>query len=453
VLQSVLQALQQLASLECAPSGSRRAALRSLSPELEEEEEQGPRSSGVLRSACALLEDMAAELLPALPRLLQDAFGTHILRSLLLLLAGRSLSDAQRSRRSQKFRARETLAPDALADEGAAARAAQLHMPSSFAALLLRVREAAMAELGSNEARALSVSTTGSPTLQLLLELDGRAVPGGTLDLVLDGLLSAAPDSVDERSAHVEALLRDVVGSHLLQALLPLLPPAALALFWRRHVQGKLGKLGTHPLANFVVAAAARRLPSQLELGDDADSEAFLFEHALGELNASGDKLVKEGKLGVVSALVERAGALGVLYPPAPPPTRGGGGGGGARLESLEERTVRAVRGAFGLMEPEQERLLVPVLLSMKGRKAWDKERRRQAERRRKRQQADTEADASANAASTTPQAPPPAEHDARGAWAEDEELQEWEATMQGSVLLQTMTRLSAPANDAVYQR
>ena len=174
MLQSVLQVLQQLASLECAPSGSRRAALRSLSPEQEEEEEEGPRSSGVLRSACALLEDMAAELLPALPRLLQDAFGTHILRSLLLLLAGRSLSDAQRSRRSQKFRARETLAPDALADEGDAARAAQLHMPSSFAALLLRVREAAMAELGSNEARALSVSTTGSPTLQLLLEI-GRA--------------------------------------------------------------------------------------------------------------------------------------------------------------------------------------------------------------------------------------------------------------------------------------
>lgn len=441
-----MRSLQLLLHASSSLKGKKKAA--------QEAVDQG--DAGLLRDAATLLLDYSAELLPSLPNLTQDPFGTHIVRSLLQVLSGRSLEDSSlRSKKSTLYRSRDTAAATLESSNGLASAASLAAPPASFAPRLVEVRQAIMGGLGANEVRAMSVSTTGSPTLQLLLEHEGTPLPSGPLDLVLDGLITSAEspsEASSERSAHVEALLRDVVGSHLLQKALSLLPARPLALFWKVYIAKRTCNLGAHPVANFVVAACARRLPSALEGGED------LLGEALDELEAAGEKLVKEAKLGVLSALVERAGAVAVQHPPPPPPKRG------VRPQTLEQRALRAVMRSFGLDvdEAEDRKYLVQVVLCMKTRKRWEKERNRIAERDRakaakageeggKEQQdaeeklAEVEVEPEAAAASA-------AEPLALG-WSEEQELGEWEATMQGSLLLQTLFRLGSPANDVLYER
>lgn len=133
-----------------------------------------------------------------------------------------------------------------------------------------------------------------------------------------------APDApAPERQDYVEHLLRDQAGSHLLEALLLHAPPRIFSLLWSTYFTGRLGKLGVHPVGNYVVAKGVRRL--------DADELA-------GVLGESGEwaRAVKRSRLGVISAVVNRSAELGQhgqavleVHPPcrpalfrSPPPPR-----------------------------------------------------------------------------------------------------------------------------------
>jgi nucleolar protein 9 len=55
------------------------------------------------------------------------------------------------------------------------------------------------------------------------------------------------------------SLFRDTTGSHLAQAILTTASEKIFDILWRLHLVGKIGKLATHPIANFVVSTGVKR--------------------------------------------------------------------------------------------------------------------------------------------------------------------------------------------------
>lgn len=103
-----------------------------------------------------------------------------------------------------------------------------------------------------------------------------------------------------EHSDYLETLLRDPTASHLFEALVQHAPETAFQSLWNEYFKGKLPKLSSHPVANFVVGKATTRL--------DAD----LLLEATKEVDTVASKLIKTARTGVLKSLVDRATALGV---------------------------------------------------------------------------------------------------------------------------------------------
>jgi hypothetical protein len=55
------------------------------------------------------------------------------------------------------------------------------------------------------------------------------------------------------------SLFRDTTGSHLAQAILTVAPTHIFDILWQLHFVGKIGKLSSHPIGNFVVSTGVRR--------------------------------------------------------------------------------------------------------------------------------------------------------------------------------------------------
>lgn len=106
-----------------------------------------------------------------------------------------------------------------------------------------------------------------------------------------------SPSSEPVREDYIETLLRDPTSSHLVEAIVSYSPPRVFRAVWSTYFQGRLTKLATHPVANFVVAKAVARLD-----GDELGGVMKEMEGAFG-------RTVKLGRTGVQRALVERATA------------------------------------------------------------------------------------------------------------------------------------------------
>lgn len=59
------------------------------------------------------------------------------------------------------------------------------------------------------------------------------------------------------------SLLRDTTGSHLLQSILLNAPDLILSAIWSTYFVGKVGKLASHPIGNYVVSSGIKRLEGE----------------------------------------------------------------------------------------------------------------------------------------------------------------------------------------------
>jgi nucleolar protein 9 len=369
---------------------------------------------------------------------------------MLQLLAGQDVVSGSRSKKSAAFRSKAQAAAEgeeaggATASKPVTAEPIKIKVPASFSAALESLRRACVPldVTGRNEARALLVSPSASPTFALLLSLEAAAresaKPGSLADVVLEGLISTEagkPDSEGggegeastESSDGVETLLRHPSGSHSLEAILSRLPSRYVDRFWSIYIRGKVSRLACHPVGNFVQASAVRRLGRPL------------VQEALEEIKVDeGGKMVKEAKTGVLLALLERGAVLSSDEDTA-----------------LEALALDAVLATFGFRQnaktdEAEAGLALKAILSLKSKDGWQKMMRRRAEKAAKQA-------ASTAAAATEGQAD---QEDGlrkkrkRGEEEEEEEgkLRQEEATVQGSVLLQALVRLREPHNGIVYK-
>lgn len=434
VLQAILRGLQR--DLVRSTKGKARQATED--------------EAGVLRSSEQLILDFSAELVPQSTTLLQETFGTHVVRTMLQLLAGQDVVTGSRSKKSAAFRSKTQAAAEGEEGNGnttskpATAEPIKIKVPASFSAALESLRRACVPldVTGRNEARALLVSPSASPTFALLLSLEAAAresaKPGSLADVVLEGLISAEAgrlesegegEATTESSDGVETLLRHPSGSHSLEAILSRLPSRYVDRFWSIYIRGKVSRLACHPVGNFVQASAVRRLGRPL------------VQEALEEIKIDeGGKMVKEAKTGVLLALLERAAVLS-----------------SDEETALEALALDAVLATFGFgqnakTDEAEAGLALKAILSLKSKDGWQKMMRRRAEKAAK--QAASTAAAAAAAEGQADQEDGSRKKRKREEEEEEEEgkLRQEEATVQGSVLLQALVRLREPHNGIVYK-
>ncbi|EIW82459.1 ARM repeat-containing protein [Coniophora puteana RWD-64-598 SS2] len=261
---------------------------------------------GELRTLTRLLLDICEEIRPDLPALIMDSFASHALRAMLLLLAPTiplctENSAIMRSKKSSVWKAKQGAMKPLFgidSDSTAARRAAPQEHLVAARSLVDTLRN----QMDANEVRSLAANTVASPTLQIFLEIEaqvGNTIDNDSLlDRVLFGLVSHAnkdPDAPLEASDYVVTLFRDTTASHLLEVAMRCCKGTQFDLFWSTYLKGKFSRLSVHPVANFAIARA---------LGM-SNSDQLL--EALSELQGSWSKMLKDGRIGVLKAAVERS--------------------------------------------------------------------------------------------------------------------------------------------------
>ncbi|KAH9853868.1 ARM repeat-containing protein [Lenzites betulinus] len=306
---------------------------------------------GELLTLTQLTLDACEEIVPSLSSLVLDPFASHVLRALLLLLApdvlhsaahansGGSSSFALRSKKSAAYKARQGSMKSVFVEGKAEALQTTKSTPKDFRKMALRFVSALREQLGENEVRALAANQVASPVLQMVLELEaayGKAdAPSSITDHVLVGLITLvheSPDAAAPESEYLMTLLRDPTASHLLETLVSRAPTRAFDSLWNTYFVGKLSRLAAHPVANFVVAKAFER------------ANAEQIEAAVQELQSAAGKIVKNGRTGVLRALVDRS----------------------ATLPDTAQGVMELIATGFDLDSDEDKKLLVPCILRLK---------------------------------------------------------------------------------------
>jgi nucleolar protein 9 len=424
LLQSTLLALQSAASQEEKEN-------------LGEKKRNGDGKE--LRSAQQLVLDISKELHLHTSEMLPDQFGTHVLRTLLLVLSGQASNAALQNQRSKKSRSfQEKTQSTRLVKEE---ETSKHFIPPSFKESLKGILESIKGGLDASQMKGLSTDAVAGPTLTLFVELslsmsDQNAKgldQDSLLTVILDGLVASESP---QRSDYLESLMKDSVGSHMLQRLVSLVDEEVIGRLWQVYSKGSLCKLGVHPIANFVIAAIVRRLGEK----DDA------FGQACKEIEKAGDSLLKHQKLGILVALADRSLELSRLHPfveVAPNEVRQY-----KKKEqnvwtddSVQSKAARAILSAFGFSQQDESEgsgedgakgLLINTLASGKTKKSYRKEVKRMREKAKER----TVEEESAKEAVDEVK-------EETNAQTKEELL----VSMQGSLLCQSLLRLPEPGN------
>lgn len=371
----------------------------------------------LLRTSPELVVDISDQVASFIPEALRDQFASHIMRTILLILSGQKIVGEQvRSKKSKAFQKDNKFAALLASREQES-----FSIPPSFGKALRSLLDSTFTVLSNeDEVKGLCVDPIAGPTLALIIRSNVPLDP--SMDAKRTSLLNICLDSTSsdddrDRSAHVETLLRDNVGSHVLEAIVGALDSHRLRLFWSRYVQGRLGKLGSHPTANYVIAAALRHV------------DASLFQDICKEISTDGEALVHNQRLGIFSALVERGSNLGAFSD--------------EQVKDFwqSERTdcvaVQCVLAAFDFNpkhDGKEGSALVRALLSSKTRKDLKKENKKRLKRdsankpdkKRKREQKEVEDGEDGDGDGDVPDI--------------------LKVTVQGSLLCQAIGRLKEPA-------
>ncbi|KAG6861483.1 hypothetical protein C0995_015910 [Termitomyces sp. Mi166 len=365
---------------------------------------------GELRTLKQLVLDVAEELTPSFSSLIMDPFASHVVRALLMLLSpsvsssGPTGQGVVRSKKSAAWKAKQGPMRSVFIDEkGKGKEVVSQSRPSEFKDLARRLVNILRTELGGNEVRALAANKVASPGLQMLLEVEADYSmtnnPDSLMDRVMVGIISTCanhPDAIIEPSDYLNTLLRDPTSSHLLETIVTRSPDKAFVVLWDIYFKGKLPRLANHPVANFVVAKALERIPPEQ------------LSEACEELKDTWNKLISTSKTGVLRAAIDRS----------------------AVLQSSERLVCEAVYSAFDLTAAEDRSNLVPCVLHLLSLQEYK--------------------------TSLKPQEAPASEHTSHKRHGRSEAGAQNSfngSKIQGSILLQSLLRLSVPHNDIVITK
>lgn len=241
---------------------------------------------------------------------------------LLLVLSGRPIATSQSLVQSKK---KENI-PQLTATFTPGEEANITAVPESFSAEVSKILATVNDQFDAEELRAMAVHQIGSPTLQIILQLEMslskkerklREKSGGTLLSKLTGLAEEsdepsadamdidAPNADDADAASsgknfFQNLLYDSIGSHLAESMLRHAPKRDFNALYKKFLKTRMGSLARNETAAFVVQRVLERLP-QPELAE-----------ALSDIAPQVPGLVERSRVAVLRTLIECCRAKGV---------------------------------------------------------------------------------------------------------------------------------------------
>ncbi|KAJ1936768.1 Nucleolar protein 9, partial [Linderina macrospora] len=233
VLQSLLLLTASALERECRGESS------DFPPE-DDDQDEGVRTP--LPTFEQLVLGLTETLKPHWQSLMVNEYASHVLRVLLLVLAGDPIEDPSskakssiKSRRSTKYMEDRNGLPS---QDKALLR--KRRVPESFGPALDQLLRELGDSIGDTDARMLANDKLGSHVLQLMITLQASRTsveyPGSLLDKLLMGLISNEVDQENtRRDTYIRTMLEDVVGSHFLEITLRIASPALLQRLYTRY--------------------------------------------------------------------------------------------------------------------------------------------------------------------------------------------------------------------------
>lgn len=262
------------------------------------------------------------ELLPFLPTLIYDQFGSHTIRILLLVLSGQVPSSdakgAERSKKSRTFRANQAPMKNFLADADVEAKVQHRAVPKSFKKAFKQMETVLLTGLDDNGpvgegVRRAAMDDIAGPVIRILIDLEsgskGGWKAGGWTDRVLCGLVeeiidptSATEARTELRAEYLAGVIRHPASSPTFESILVKSSPILFSNLWSTIFSTRLARLAGHVVGNFVVATALSKVNKE-ELASAVSELDKIGRERRGEW-------IDNSRTGVLKNLLDRAAAL-----------------------------------------------------------------------------------------------------------------------------------------------
>ncbi|KAF2868877.1 armadillo-type protein [Massariosphaeria phaeospora] len=243
-----------------------------------------------------------AELGGYLGYLMTDRFASHVLRVLVVVLAGAPLEKQNSKSVLQSKRKEKVGVPGAEKTQEWALE--QRTVPQSFIDALQKTINDSVSGLDTTYLRALSVHPTGNPTLQLFLKLElsqfgkSRAKDENS---IIHRLLPDNPIAEGTGSASfINGLVYDPIGSRLLETIVENAPGKLFKTIYGEFFRERMGSLARNEIASYVAAKILERLGKE-----DLDE-------AMRQIAEQIPGLVERNRTAILKILVERCAIRGV---------------------------------------------------------------------------------------------------------------------------------------------
>lgn len=229
--------------------------------------------------------------------LLTDQFASHTLRVLLLVLSGRSITDAT-SKSLVKSKKSEDIGTSTATRGLNSAKQELRTVPSTFNDALSNLVSGLTAGLETTYLRALATHPTGNPVLQLLLEIGvfqtGKTQARDPSSLLRKLVPDDPPENGSDSAAFINGLLYDPVGSRLLETIIQFAPGHTFKALYKSLFLERLGVLAKNDVACFPVIRILERLSKEK------------LELAIEQLCPKISTLVERSRTCVIKTMIER---------------------------------------------------------------------------------------------------------------------------------------------------
>lgn len=234
--------------------------------------------------------------------LMSERFASHVLRVLLIVLAGMPLpKQASRSVLQSKRKEKITVAG---ADKTQQWALEKRDVPESFTQALEKLINDCVAGLDTTLLHSLALHTTANPTIQLLLQLElskfgkSRAKEERS---IIHRLLPDDPITEGTQTAKwVNNIVYDAVGSRLLETIIEFAPGKLFKTLYREFFKERIGSLARNEIASYVAGKILERLSKED------------LEEAMSKIVEQIPNLVERNRTAILKTLIERCLVRGV---------------------------------------------------------------------------------------------------------------------------------------------
>ncbi|KAF2737942.1 ARM repeat-containing protein [Polyplosphaeria fusca] len=200
--------------------------------------------------------------------LMTDRFASHVLRVLLVVLAGAPLTKQNSKSVTQSKRKEKITVAGAERTQGCVLE--KRKVPESFLEALQKVIQESVSGLDATYLRALAMHPTGNPTLQLFLQLEleqfGKTRAKDETSVIR---LLLPDDPITEGSgsaSFINGLVYDTIGSRLLETIIQYAPAKMFKQIYRDFFKERMGSLSRNEIAGYVAGKIVERLgPEDLQ--------------------------------------------------------------------------------------------------------------------------------------------------------------------------------------------